>query len=244
MYFNYSLCYRCFRAFGVEVVTLRGPFAPSSSSPTGGTHRPRAAVCVPHKAGSHSWGRFARELLTLQLAAESEEAEAEEREWAALDFAARAEALKVRAVAVRHPMSRLLSVYRMAFERWCDERGFLFMQWRGAVCAIDFEKADREMEEEEEERKKKKNDDGLIPSDASDLGSFLSGALKQHREGNDRFMLRLWRRFHPDRRRDPMVDPHRQIAFTFREFVEFLLEPRLEGDDGAGISKLENLFYL
>ena len=44
--------------------------------------------------------------------------------------------LSLKVIIVRHPLERLLSVYRMIFEDWCDEKRFLAQQWNN-VCVTD-----------------------------------------------------------------------------------------------------------
>ncbi len=196
--------------FGSEVVHLRSEAGAGA----------RAAVCVPHKVGSHSWGRFARELQERQTARIGEaEWRAREAAFAAMNFTERAKGtLKV--TVVRHPLSRLLSVYRMIFERWCDRDRFLAHQWDN-VCKLDFIEADRE--EEERERKsssllENEEEEGMS---LSELTAFFTKAFRHHQEGNDRFLLHLWRRFHP--RPEALTDPQAQLRLSFSEFADFLV---------------------
>ncbi len=119
----------------------------------------------------------------------------------------------LKAVVVRHPLSRLLSAYRMAFEDWCDEDRFLAKQWKN-VCKLDFVAADREAEEGG------LNDDDDDVTSLSDLADFVSKAFRQHKEGNDRFILSLWRRYNPG---VPLIDPKRQLRLTFAQFADFLV---------------------
>jgi len=97
---------------GVEVVHMRSK----------STVKPMISLCMPHKVGSHAWGQFSQELkihpsqqhLSWQVKA----------------------GLSIKAVIVRHPLERLLSVYRMIFEDWCDQKRFLAKQWKN-VCITD-----------------------------------------------------------------------------------------------------------
>ena len=78
---------------------------------------PNASVCVPHKVGSHAWGRFAQSFNGPDGAARRED-------FLRLDFKTRV-ANTLRAVVVRHPMERLVSVYRMIFQNWCDQDRYI-----------------------------------------------------------------------------------------------------------------------
>ena len=86
-------------SFGSEVVYLHGK-------------QHTAAVCVPHKVGSHAWGKFSGMFNKLRYLSTERQ-----KEYLNLDFESRA-SQSVRVVVVRHPLDRLLSVYRMIFEDW------------------------------------------------------------------------------------------------------------------------------
>ena len=103
---------------GVEVVYLKA----------GGhnTKKPLISVCIPHKVGSHAWGQFSN-----QNDVKVDQSELD------LPWKIKAE-LSLKVVVVRHPLERLLSVYRMIFENWCDEKRFLAQQWNN-VCVTEVE---------------------------------------------------------------------------------------------------------
>ena len=86
-------------SFGSEVVYLHGK-------------EHTAAVCIPHKVGSHAWGKFATIFNDHQYSSVKKK-----KEFVNLDFESRA-SKSVRVVVVRHPLERLLSVYQMIFEDW------------------------------------------------------------------------------------------------------------------------------
>ena len=169
---------------GVEVVHMRSK----------STVKPMISLCMPHKVGSHAWGQFSQELkihpsqqhLSWQVKA----------------------GLSIKAVIVRHPLERLLSVYRMIFEDWCDQKRFLAKQWNN-VCITDTVQD---------------QDQGYIPksSDAKDFSAiqFLSSMADEHQHGNDRYIQKIWQKFHPG---DKLTDPQAQLKFTFGEFVRFLV---------------------
>ena len=71
-----------------------------------------ASVCIPHKVGSHAWGKFATSFNDKQYSSRKKQ-----KEFLNLNFDSRA-SKSVRVVVVRHPLERLLSVYRMIFEDW------------------------------------------------------------------------------------------------------------------------------
>ena len=101
---------------GVEVVYLKAG---------GHSTKPLISVCIPHKVGSHAWGQF------------SNQVEAVKVDQSQLDLPWKIKAkLSLKVVVVRHPLERLLSVYRMVFEDWCDEKRFLAQQWDN-VCVTD-----------------------------------------------------------------------------------------------------------
>ena len=86
-------------SFGSEVVYLHGK-------------KHTASICIPHKVGSHAWGKFATIFNDRHYKNSKEQ-----KEFLNLDFESRA--LKsVRVIVVRHPLDRLLSVYQMIFENW------------------------------------------------------------------------------------------------------------------------------
>ena len=71
-----------------------------------------ASVCIPHKVGSHAWGKFATIFNNKGFNSKKEQ-----KKFLNLDFESRA-SKSVRVVVVRHPLDRLLSVYQMIFENW------------------------------------------------------------------------------------------------------------------------------
>ncbi|TRY63786.1 hypothetical protein TCAL_03565 [Tigriopus californicus] len=159
-----------------------------------------ASVCVPHKIGSHSWGRFVQSLPKSQIAWSK---------WQALSWEDRFEqAFKV--VVVRHPFDRLISVYRMIFQNWCDPTRFLAKQWRN-VCQTDFSR---------------ETNDALSTKPSVDtVTGFLKQMLDEHQHGNDRFIQTLWQKFHPN---EELTSPKDQLRFTFPEFVRFLVNGTAE----------------
>ena len=86
-------------SFGSEVVYLHGK-------------KYTATVCIPHKVGSHAWGKFAAIFNNKHYRNKKEQ-----KEFIDLDFESRA-SKSVRVIVVRHPLDRLLSVYQMIFENW------------------------------------------------------------------------------------------------------------------------------
>ena len=100
---------------GVEVVYLKS---------SGRIKKPLISVCIPHKVGSHAWGQFSNQE---DLKVDTSQLD--------LPWKIKAE-LSLKVVVVRHPLERLLSVYRMIFENWCDEKRFLAQQWDN-VCVTE-----------------------------------------------------------------------------------------------------------
>ena len=86
-------------SFGSEVVYLHGK-------------KLTASICIPHKVGSHAWGKFATIFNDKHY-----QNVREQKEFLNLNFESRA-SKSVRVIVVRHPMDRLLSVYQMIFENW------------------------------------------------------------------------------------------------------------------------------
>ena len=74
-----------------------------------------------HKVGSHAWGRFAQSF-------NGPDGESRRDDFLRLDFKTRA-ANTLRAVVVRHPMERLVSVYRMIFQNWCDQDRYYIIHY-------------------------------------------------------------------------------------------------------------------
>ena len=167
---------------GVEVVYMQSK----------NNDKPMISVCMPHKVGSHAWGQFSQ---ALQIHPSQTH----------LSWQVKA-GLSIKAVIVRHPLERLLSVYRMIFEDWCDEKRFLAKQWNN-VCITD----------------PVQDDQGFIKDDdAKDFSAiqFLSAMADEHEHGNDRYIQKIWQKFHPG---DKLTDPQAQLKFTFSEFVRFLV---------------------
>ena len=195
------------RSLGAEVVYLYGPQAVAS-------------VCVPHKVGSHSWGRFAASVAVgnadLKDGFES------------LRFEEKASRLEVRAVVVRHPMERLISAYRMIFQDWCDPDKFLAKQW-GNLCQVEHLKQRAMMDE------RSPDDDDDDDESKGGLDILMSAVMEEKLHGRDNFILALWKKFHPG---EVLTDPAGQLRFTFPEFVRFLVNgsrefgPSVMGDRG------------
>ena len=86
-------------SFGSEVVYIYG-------------RKNTATICIPHKVGSHAWGRFATTFNNKQYLSIDEQ-----KQFLSLNFESRA-SKSVRVIVVRHPLERLLSVHQMIFEDW------------------------------------------------------------------------------------------------------------------------------
>ena len=198
------------RSLGAEVVYLYGPESVAS-------------VCIPHKVGSHSWGRFAKSLAVGNATLK--------HDFESLRFEEKASRLKVRAVVVRHPMERLISTYRMIFQDWCDPDKFLAKQW-GNLCQMEYLKERAAMGEKLPVDNELK---GKNPSGRGGFKSLMSAVMEEKLHGRDNFILALWEKFHPG---EDLTDPARQLRFTFPEFVRFLVNgsrefgPPLTGDRG------------
>ena len=153
---------------GVEVVYLKsGPLF----------KMPMISVCIPHKVGSHAWGQFSR---LPDLAVDPTNLE--------LSWKIKA-GLSLRAIVVRHPLERLVSVYRMIFQDWCDEKRFLAKQWNN-VCVTDFDS--------QNENKGFINEPGVVGSEDETKNKtfsafeFLFSMADQQRHGNDRYIKKIW----------------------------------------------------
>ena len=177
---------------GVEVVYLSSGRASS---------KPLISVCIPHKVGSHAWGQFSS-LNNVKIDPTQQD----------LTWKVKAE-LSTRAIVVRHPLERLLSVYRMIFEDWCDQKRFLAQQWNN-VCVTDL-----------------KNDQskGFIEETVNATKfsaiNFLYSMADEQRHGNDRYIQDIWHKFNPGVK---LVDPKSQLKFSFRQFVRFITNSSLE----------------
>ena len=190
---------------GVEVVYLKsGPLF----------KMPMISVCIPHKVGSHAWGQFSRlpDLVVDQTNLD-------------LSWKIKAE-LSLKAVVVRHPLERLVSVYRMIFQDWCDEKRFLAQQWNN-VCVTDFDEKSAQNGYLNEAETETANSNTRNKSFST--FQFLFSMADQQRHGNDRYIKKIWQKFNPSRK---LVDPKSQLKFNFQEFVRFVLNASSEfGDD-------------
>ena len=191
------------RSLGTEVVYLYGPESVAS-------------VCIPHKVGSHSWGRFAKSVAVGNADLKNH--------FETLRFEEKVSRLTVRAVVVRHPMERLISAYRMIFQDWCDPEKFLAKQWRN-LCQVEYLKQRATMAENFPDNGESKRG----------LDNLVSTVMEERLHGRDNFILALWKRFHPG---EDLTDPSSQLRFTFPEFVRFLVNgtrefgPSVPGDRG------------
>lgn len=186
---------------GLEVVYL--------NSVGGDRHsraKPLISVCIPHKVGSHAWGQFSN-LPEVRV------------DPSVLDLTWKVKAeLSLRVVVVRHPLERLLSVYRMIFEDWCDEKRFLAKQWNN-VCVTEVSETS--------------SGKGFIEVEDSDTKKFsavkfLYSMADEQRHGNDRYIHKIWQRFNPGRK---LVDPKAQLKFSFSQFVRFVVNGSKEFDE-------------
>lgn len=199
------------RSFGAEVVYLYGPESVAS-------------VCIPHKVGSHSWGRFAKSAAVTNADLKDG--------FESLRFEEKASHLEVRAIVVRHPMERLISAYRMIFQDWCDPDKFLAKQW-GNLCQVEYLK-ERAMTGEGSVDVESKGEEDLAARSAG-LDTLMSAVMEEKLHGKDNFILALWKKFHPG---EDLTDPAGQLRFTFPEFVRFLVNgshefgPSVMGDRG------------
>ena len=164
--------------------------------------KPIISVCMPHKVGSHAWGQFAQEL---KIHPSQEH----------LSWQVKA-GLSIKAIIVRHPLERLLSVYRMIFEDWCDQKRFLAKQWNN-VCITD----------PAQDSDSKGFIDNKSDSKKFSAINFLSSMADEHKHGNDRYIKKIWQKFHPG---DKLTDPKEQLKFTFSQFVRFLVNGSREFD--------------
>lgn len=195
------------RTLGTEVVYLLGP----KTVPT--------SVCIPHKVGSHAWGKFAT------LFNGGPGGEELRDDFLKLDFKTRS-AKSVRVVVVRHPLERLVSVYRMIFENWCDQDRWLAKQWKSRVCQ-DPELFDTDFVVNDDFKgfiQINNNNRTSSRGDKSDLGPLLRGMFSEYKFGNDRYMVKIWRKFHPEAKRVS----REQLKFTFAEFARFLVNGSTE----------------
>ena len=184
---------------GVEVVYLKG--GPRSRT------KPMISVCIPHKVGSHAFGQFSR---LSEMSIDQSQLD--------LPWTVKSE-LSFRAVVVRHPLERLVSVYRMIFQDWCDEKRFLAKQWNN-VCVSDFE--------DEPEKKGFIEDQGDQKNRTFSGIQFLMSMADEARYGNDRYIKKIWQAFHPGR---SLVNPKAELKFTFSQFVRFITNASAYGED-------------
>ncbi|XP_040578975.1 uncharacterized protein [Lepeophtheirus salmonis] len=189
------------RSLGVEVVHFPTPKVPMS-------------VCIPHKTGSKSWGIFSR-----QMKAEHEVESF--IKYSSLNWKDKS-ALAYKIVVVRHPLERLVSVYRMIFEDWCNPEGIPYQRWK--ICSNEiFNKGFRS----------KLLSAATSSSNSSSSLSFLNYMYDSYRYTNDLYMFRIWEEIHPHSE----IVSREQLKFTFKEFIRFLIEgsedPFISGHKGV-----------
>jgi len=200
---------------GVEVVHLQG-------------RTKVASVCIPHKVGSHAWGKFAKFFNQNATSSSSSPRGRQLEDFLKLDFKTRSLS-SLRVVVVRHPLERLVSVYRMIFEDWCDRKRWLAKQWSGRVCR------DQVFETNGDEET---SDDKFIQKEYKNKERFLRDMFDEYKNGNDRFMAKVWRKYNPDQTLSPD-----NFKFSFVQFARLVVNGSLDFRNDEYVLNHKGLSY-
>ena len=187
---------------------------------------PALSVCIPHKVGSHAWGVFARRLEELYP-------------WRinrlrSMTWQQRSRIIK-KAVVVRHPLERLVSAYRMIFQDWCDKDKFIRTKWRTMCDDKIFSFVNNVGDSELENI----TDDDKQRFDISSVTKILSSVYDEYKHGQDRFIARIWHKYHPEKNQDPA----NMFKFSFQEFVRFLVNGTEEFRDDQYVLNNKGVAY-
>lgn len=179
---------------------------------------PPVTVCIPHKVGSHAWGVFSRHLADLYPS--------RTERLRGMGWKERAR-LSRRAVVVRHPLERLVSAYRMLFQDWCDPDKFIRKRWRN-ICS------ERGLQRESVGGSKLENSEP-----GQTITNILSTVMDEFVHGQDRYISRIWYKYHPEINQDP----EKMFKFSFPEFVRFLVNGSREFMDDSYVMKNKAVSY-
>jgi len=180
---------------------------------------PPVTVCIPHKVGSHAWGEFSRYL--------AEQYPKRMDYLKSFNWTSRSSLVK-RAVVVRHPYVRLVSAYRMIFQDWCDQNKFIRGRWK-TICRKEI-LSKRYIGESDIEK---------VSDDTKSVTKILSALFDEYNHGQDRYIARIWYKFHPEQHQDP----EKMFKFTFQEFVRLLVNGTKEFEDDPYVLSHKSISY-
>ena len=209
---------------GVETVLLPGS--------------PPVSVCIPHKVGSHAWGQFSRSLAKLYPD--------RMEKLQSMDWRSRAAVVK-KAVVVRHPLERLVSAYRMIFMDWCDPNKFLRAKWKHICSSAGLAYGAPGNSLVERVKGGGEESVGRVLSAVYD--EYLYGVTylychhtyihTDHIAGPDRYISRIWYKYHPGLPQDK----DKMFKFSFPEFVRFLVNGTHEFADDPYVLTHQGVSY-
>ena len=122
------------------------------------------------------------------------------------------------------------------FQDWCDEDKFIREKW--AMCS-EQGLAGGSAGSSHIERLRAGAGDSM---DLASMSRVLSAVYDEYRHGQDRYIARIWYKYHPETRDNKTTDAG-MFRFTFREFVRFLVNGTREFADDPYVLSHQGISY-
>ena len=75
--------------------------------------------------------------------------------------------------------------------------------------------------------------------DTGSLTSMITALYEEYRHGQDRYMARIWYKYHPEKQQDKQ----KMFKFSFQEFVRFIVNGTKEFADDPYVLKHKSISY-
>ena len=119
------------------------------------------------------------------------------------------------------------------FQDWCDQDKFIRKKW--SMCS-DQGLAQARVGSSDLERLRAEQGGSM-----ASITRVLSAVYDEYRHGQDRYIARIWYKYHPETRDKPTKEG--MFKFTFREFVRFLVNGTREFGDDPYILSHQGISY-